>query len=168
MKNGFTLIELLAVIVIFGILMIIAIPSISKYIENSRKSAYVATIKDVVQSAGSLLTGKHISMADRETTYYIPNSCIKTEKGISKSPYNEFDKAYIIVGWENSGYGIYWVSRDKSGVGVKNPKKVTEITEDDIEKDISKDYIKVNYKVGTTSSIMVLDEVDCETLIQSE
>ena len=44
-KKGFTLIELLAVIIILGILMIIAIPSVTKYISDSRKSAYVDTAK---------------------------------------------------------------------------------------------------------------------------
>lgn len=43
-KKGFTLIELLAVIIILGVLMIIAIPSVTQYIQNSRKEAYVKTI----------------------------------------------------------------------------------------------------------------------------
>ena len=34
-KKAFTLIELLAVIIILGILMIIAIPAVSKYIRDS-------------------------------------------------------------------------------------------------------------------------------------
>ena len=54
MKNkGLTLIELLAVIIILGILMLIAIPSVTNYINNFRKESYVNTF--------SILYGKSSS-----------------------------------------------------------------------------------------------------------
>ena len=46
--KGFTLIELLAVIVILGILMLVAIPSVTKYIEKSRKSTFITSVKNLV------------------------------------------------------------------------------------------------------------------------
>ena len=51
----FTLIELLAVIIILGILMIIAIPSVTMYINDSRKNAYIDTAKEMIGSARNLV-----------------------------------------------------------------------------------------------------------------
>lgn len=48
MLKGFTLIELLAVIVILGILMLVAIPSVTKYIEQSRKKTFAVSINNLV------------------------------------------------------------------------------------------------------------------------
>lgn len=50
-KKGFTLIELLAVIVILAILLGVAIPAVSQYINNSRKSGFIDNVKMFVDAA---------------------------------------------------------------------------------------------------------------------
>lgn len=49
-KKGFTLIELLAVIVILGILMLVAIPAVSRTIENARRDTFLNTAKSYINA----------------------------------------------------------------------------------------------------------------------
>ncbi len=76
-KKGFTLVELLAVIVIMGILMMVAIPAITRTIENSRKDTFVDIAKSYVNSARNLWTADgltcegDVSSAVDDGDYYI-------------------------------------------------------------------------------------------------
>ena len=75
-KTGFTLIELLAVITIMGILMMVAIPSVSRTIENSRRDTfadnaltYISTVRNAVM-ADEISCGGVTASATANGTYY--------------------------------------------------------------------------------------------------
>ena len=64
MKKGFTLIELLAVIVILGVIMVIAIPFVTGYIERSKKGALLSTADGLVDSV-VLLHSSNVEESDK-------------------------------------------------------------------------------------------------------
>ena len=75
--DGFTLVELLAVIVIMGILMMVAIPSVTRTIENSRKDTFVDIAKSYANAARNMWTTDNltcngtVSSAVDDGDYYI-------------------------------------------------------------------------------------------------
>ena len=132
MKNdskGFTLIELLAVIVILGILMIVAIPQVTKYIENSKKSTYADTAKSYIDSARYMLLNDDFTTADKDSTCTLPEEggtiyiklvYIKLEKGGANSSYGkkiDTDNSFVRV-YNNGGkfeYSIFIRDNGKNG-----------------------------------------------------
>ncbi len=97
--------------------MIVAIPAVTEYINNSRKSSYVDSAKNIVGGARSLVNEGRLEMYDTSTTYYLPHDMIKTENS-SKSPYGNFRDAYIVVTFNGKGYDYYWTSTDTSDTGI--------------------------------------------------
>lgn len=59
-NSGFTLIELLAVITIMGILMMVAIPAVSRTIENSRRDTYSTIIHDYITAVRNAYLGDNL------------------------------------------------------------------------------------------------------------
>ena len=129
-KKGFTLIELLAVIIILGVLMIIAIPSVTTYIQNSRKSAYVDTADAYIAAVRTKVNeGKDLKLFNPDVLYMIPvnqdaaKSCVSVESG-GQSPYNDtWNYAYVGVKYHQTagsdpGYTYYFIGEDASGQGI--------------------------------------------------
>ena len=114
---GFTLIELLAVIIILGVLMIIAIPSVTEYIQSSRKTAYTSTASQYVSGARTKINAAEIPMYDVDATYYVPTSCISLEKG-GDSPFGEIEEGYVVVTYDGHGYDYYFTVRDSEKMGI--------------------------------------------------
>ncbi len=158
-NKAFTLIELLAVIIILGILMIIAIPSVTKYISDSRKSAYVNTAKNIMDETRNLVNEGKLGMYDMGATYYIPASCIHTENGLT-SPYGDFVRVYVAVTYLGKGYNYYFTSIDNSGIGVKSLQSYDKLSIDHIETDLKEEDIKTNVGIDGKNNIYVFNS-DC-------
>ena len=164
-KKGFTLIELLAVIIILGVLMIIAIPAVTEYISSSRKSAYITTATRYIDGVRNMVNAAEIPVYDKETTYYIPGSCVSMEKG-GKSPYGDWREYYVVVTYDGTSYDYYWTSRDETNTGIYLTYQDL-LDVDRIENDVTS--ISTSIGVGDREKILVLkdscDINDAEELI---
>ena len=63
-NKGFTLIELLAVITIMGILMMVAIPSVSRTIENSRRDTFADNVRTYINAVRNAALADEIKCYD--------------------------------------------------------------------------------------------------------
>ncbi|NLA33623.1 MAG: prepilin-type N-terminal cleavage/methylation domain-containing protein, partial [Tenericutes bacterium] len=167
-QKGFTLIELLAVIVILGVILVIAIPSISAAILNARKNAYVATANELVDGLRmKSLTNPEILPTTEEPTCYKPNE-IKLEKGSNtRSPFGKdyTDDSQICVTYEESNDYIYSICLvDEGGNGIssnniatinKSDVKIGEATCDGSGGDISN---KEQIATGSSHTVALLED----------
>ena len=122
-KHAFTLIELLAVITIIGILMIIAIPSITQIIDKARKDTLFNTMDAYIESLKmEVMDGTYTFLNSEEIIYAVPIECIELESG-GKNPFGNWKQAgkdywgYVLVQYdaETQNYTFGFTYKDSVG-----------------------------------------------------
>jgi len=125
-KKGFTLIELLAVIVILGVLLMIAIPKVSQYINRSKKDAFVDDGKSYIEAVRKEITSEaYPAPINPNDVTIITIDKIKMEKSQRKSPFGGkylYNKSYVAVVNEGTGsypeYKYYYAAQDTKGYAI--------------------------------------------------
>ena len=152
-NKGFTLIEILASIVILGVIMVAAIPAVVTIINNSRKDAYIDIVKIHEGNIQRLIAQEDYYVYDENTVYYFDYRIVQDEKS-DKSPFGEWEKAYVVVTYDGKSHHYYWTGKDSAGWTIDLKKQVQDLTRKDVYKNENK-IITAGMEVENKDTIIV-------------
>ena len=124
-RKGFTLIELLAVITIMGILMLVAIPAVSRTIENSRRDTFADVAKTYINTIRNAVLADELSCAGvssgatADGTYYyeIDSADPDTQELMESGGVSSWGNAAV------TGY-VKWVKTTTSGATASDDQRI--------------------------------------------
>ena len=165
-NKGFTLIEVLSVIIILGILMIIAVPAVTQYIQGARGFSFSKTANKYIEIAMAEVTSLEYKVSNDKYTYYIPTNCLETdnleyetiineeghEERRAKTPYGTVKESYVVVTYKDGTNYYYYTGRDSSGHGFLLTYRDL-INEDNLKTDLP--HIDTTIGVGDREEVYV-------------
>ncbi|MEG2564245.1 MAG: type II secretion system protein [Bacilli bacterium] len=181
-RKGFTLIELLAVIVILGIIMLIAVPSISKIITGAKRDAFISMGQQYIDGVRTAAIAGDINFElDPSKVAVVSIRAVDLEKfpdpSKVKSSFNQLfattdtsSFAYVVIrnirSVEDPKYAYYYAAKD----ALNNCVALTEESElsrakviadgcgiTQIERPTGTNTISLNVPSGTGSTIYTAD-----------
>lgn len=183
-NKGFTLIELLAVIVILAILVAVAIPSVTKYLNDARKGSMQNEAAELVTAARTYIVANNITKPGNfifniggKTATWKPKTGSEVpienvvQKNLVNSPYgNKYQAAYVIVARDLSegtstfklvlSDGVYCFYTDKTKEVGEGDNKKTEV---DLSEKNGVDESNLN-----NDMFLIADDTACAGLTQPQ
>ena len=156
-NKGFSFIELLGVVVIMGVLLLLAIPSISRLIVDSRKQAYIDSViiqKNTVEAA---ITADRYYVYDQNTVYYFDYKMFSDADDRGKSPFGDWIDCYVVVTYDGENNHFYWTGLDSNGWKIDLRKQVSKLKTKDVYHTNSTSFIPGN-TVGARDNIVIYKE----------
>lgn len=141
-QKGFTLVELLGVVVILGIVLNIAIPAVTKYIDSSQRETFATILHEYVNAVqNGMASDEYSPPVNPNQVTIVSLDLIPLDKGDLKSSYqSEWIKSKSYVAVINTGtsdnvhYEYYVAGQDKKDHAIALTK-IEDINRDQVISD---------------------------------